>query len=100
MDYRDNVIEWEPGQSKACASFYSKRFVNKIKKLAKKYPNEVDFIENKDGSVYCHFPLNYVKITKPAHREVSEEQRLKAAERFAEYRRKKGEKKDGVISEG
>ena len=89
-DFRDNNIEWINGSDKVTASFYMKRFVNKIKKLAKTCP-EVTYEENKDGSLLCHFPLKFLKISRPQQREFTEEQRREAAERLAKVRQKKGE---------
>lgn len=49
--------------------------------LSEKYPDEVTkIIINKDGSIFCHVPVSYVKISHP--RKVSEEQKEAAAERF------------------
>ena len=85
-DFRDNNVEWINGGDRATASFYGKKYINRIKRLAEKYPEEVDYKENEDGSIICHFPVRYVKISRPVQRELTEEQRQQAAERFARYR--------------
>lgn len=85
-DFKDNNIEWLNGDQRVTASFHNKRYINRIIKYAKQYPDEVDYKENQDGSIVCHFPLRYVKITRPAEREMTEEQKQLAAERFAKYR--------------
>lgn len=88
-DFKDNNIEWLNGSDRATASFHSKRYINRIKRLAEKFPDEVDYKENADGTIVCHFPIRYVKITRPVEREMTEEQRQQAAERFAQYRKEK-----------
>lgn len=92
-DFKDNNIEWINGSDRATASFHSKRHINRIKRLAEKFPDEVDYKENADGTIVCHFPIRYVKITRPVEREMTEEQRQQAAERFAKYR--EGQRNDG-----
>lgn len=92
-DFRDNNIEWVQGDTIVTASFHAKKYINKVKRLAEKYPDEVDYKENKDGTIVCHFPLRYVKISRPAVRELTEEQKQAASERFAKYREMKKEEK-------
>ena len=54
---------------------------SKLLALAEQYPDEVtDVIINKDGSIFCHVPVSYVKISHP--RKISDEQKEAAAERF------------------
>ena len=92
-EFMDNNVEWVCGTDQVTGSFYMKRFVTKMKKLAQAYPDEVTCEENEDGSVVCHFPLKYIKISRPPKRELTEEQKKAASERFAKYRerRSKGE---------
>lgn len=92
-DFRDNNIEWVQGDTIVTASFHAKKYINKVKRLAEKYPDEVDYKENKDGTIICHFPLRYVKISRPAVRELTEEQKQASRERFAKYREMKKEEK-------
>lgn len=54
---------------------------SKLLSLSEKYPDEVtNIIINKDGSIFCHVPVSYVKVSHP--RTVSDEQKEAAAERF------------------
>lgn len=63
---------------------------SKIYRLAEKHPDDVKILaENKDGSVFAHIPINYVKISPP--RQVSEEQKEAASERFRQMWREKQE---------
>lgn len=54
---------------------------SKLLKLSECHPEEVNHIvENKDGSMVCHIPVSYIKISPP--RKVSDEQKTAARERF------------------
>lgn len=58
---------------------------NKLLRLSKERPDEVtNIIENKDGSMVCHVPVRWVKVSPP--RFVSDEQREVARLRFAKVR--------------
>lgn len=54
---------------------------SKLLTLSDQYPDEVtNIIINKDGSIFCHVPVPYVKVSRP--RKISDEQKEAAAERF------------------
>lgn len=84
--FTDNVIEFERGTKIASFTFSQKKFITRIQKLKEKYPAEVDFIANPDGSIFGHVPIDWVKINPK--RQISEEQRQAAAERLARGREK------------
>lgn len=87
MEFRENVIEWINGQNYVCCTFSQKKFINKIKRFAEKYPSEVKIVsENPEGSIYVRVPLSYLKIGRA--REMSEEQKQAARERMKEYQNK------------
>lgn len=49
--------------------------------MAEQRPDEVNQVHvNNDGSMVCHVPINFIKISPP--RKVSEEQAAAASERF------------------
>lgn len=77
----ENAIEWLTGQDRIAVSFSQKRFANRLKRLAEQFPDEVDIIENQDGSVFGHMPLSWLKFRRP--RDLSEEQRQEIADRLA-----------------
>ena len=55
---------------------------SKLLKYAEERPEEVNHvIVNKDGSMVCHVPVSFIKVSPP--RKVSDEQREAARERFA-----------------
>lgn len=86
-DNIENVIEFLNNQDTITVSFCSRKWINKIKRLNEKNPEEVKIIaENKDGSICATFPVKYLKISPP--RKVSEEQKQAAGERLRKFRDK------------
>lgn len=83
------VIEWIKGDEYAGVTVPSGTALkSKLIRLAEKNPKEVTIIvENKDGSLFAHVPVSYVKISPP--RQVSDEQREAAGERFRQMWRDK-----------
>ena len=60
----ENAIEWLTGQDTITVSLTQKRFVNRVRKLAKKYPKTVEIVaENEDGSIMAHLPINALHLT-------------------------------------
>lgn len=88
------VIEWiRGGEYAGITACSSSKFKGKIKKLAKKHPDEVKIIsENSDGSIFAHAPIKYVHISRP--REVSEERKKEASERFKKYHAEQARKQE------
>ena len=77
---RENCIEWLNGQDRVTVTLSQGRFINKVKKLAEK-DKEVEIVTiNEDGTLLAHLPLKYIKISAP--RQVTDEQKEKARERF------------------
>lgn len=76
------AIEWIKGAEYAGVTVPSGTALkSKLLKLVDKNPKDVKIVaQNKDGSLYAHIPINYVKISPP--RQISEEQREAASERF------------------
>lgn len=72
-DLKENVIEWFTGDDRITVTLTQKRYINKVKTLAKRFENEVDFLENPDGSIIAHLPLKALKLSiiKPTEREFS-----------------------------
>lgn len=76
------AIEWVKGAKYAGVTVPSgTAWKSKLLKLSKQNPDDVKIIaENSDGSIFAHILVIYVKISPP--RQVSEEQREAASERF------------------
>lgn len=88
------AIEWIKGANNAGVTVPSGTALkSKLLRLAEKNPNEVKIIvENKDGSLFAHVPVNYIKISPP--RQVSEEQKEAASERFKQMWKDKKENEE------
>lgn len=66
-------------------TWYSDDFVTvrHMKKLQEDYPDDVEVISEDDNSMVIHVPVSWFREPKPkAKREMTEEQRLAAAERM------------------
>ena len=61
--YAENVIEWVKDDKRATLSLSQRRTITRIKELAEKYPDKCEILaENKDGSLYAHIPVEWVRI--------------------------------------
>ena len=85
LTVRETVFQREDGRKVATITASEVWSVNLMRRLKEKYPDEVDLLENGDGSVFGHVPAKWMKLSPP--RKVSEEQRAKAAERLRKVRK-------------
>lgn len=84
----ENVIEFLKDQQTATVTFSQGRYKTRIRKLAKRYPEECEIIAvNADGSICAHIPVSWVKIAPL--RTVSESQREQSSERMKDYHAKR-----------
>lgn len=70
----EEIIDYSPNSKRLVTATLTGAcgWRTKILKLAKKYPDEVQIVHtNKDKSIVCHFPADYLRINRP--RELSEE---------------------------
>ena len=76
------AIEWIKGNDYAGVTVPSGTALkSKLMRYAQERPDEVKVMAvNKDGSVFFHVPVSYIKCSPP--RKVSEKQREAAGERF------------------
>lgn len=76
----ENVLEWIDGDDTITATLHQRRYVNRIRRLAKERPDDVKIIaENPDGTILARFPLKYLIIRRSV--EYTEEERELLAER-------------------
>ena len=62
-----------------------RRFINKVRMLKEKYPEQVRIIaepEENDGCIYCEMPTAWFTIRVPKKRELTDEQRMELSERM------------------
>lgn len=62
MDLKDNHIEWYSGKNRMTLSLTQKKYITRVRRLAEKHPDEVDVIENQDGSICAHLPLRALHL--------------------------------------
>lgn len=73
---------------------YEGRYVNQLKALAEKHPDEVELIPTGlAGVMLAHLPKKYVHVSfyESSKKEMTEEQRAAAADRLRAMRKKKAE---------
>ena len=89
-EFGENAIEWITGSQTMTVTLDGKRYVNRVKSLARSHPDEVEIVAvNDDGTICAHLPLRYLKLTAPAQREISDDQKAVLAERLKNAREKK-----------
>ena len=87
-DLKENCFEWCNGDTEVFVTLARRKLILNITEMAEKHPDEVKIIKvNKDGTVYAKVPLKCIGLRWP--REMSEEQKEKARERFMAYRESK-----------
>ena len=62
-EFKENSIEWITGDDKITFTLSQKKYINKVKNIERKHKNEVDFVENDDGSIFGHRPLKALKLS-------------------------------------
>ena len=90
-DFKETGIEYINTESHA--TFFSSeiKWINKIASLKEKHPNDVEITyapEDNGGVVVAHIPKSWMKISPPAKRTMTDEQRAAAAERLRSAREK------------
>lgn len=91
FDEQETIINIDPAQVSDRCRVYTTlpADIKRMWKLYEENPDEVELVhDDKYGSEFS-IPRRWVVIRKP--RQVSEEQRLAAAERFAKYRAEHGD---------
>ena len=78
----ENNIEFLTGQRKVTFTFTARKYINRIKKYKESHPDDVDFVENSDGSICGHVPLKWLKISPPKKVELTSEQKAERSERM------------------
>ena len=89
-EIRENVIEWITGDDRICCTFTQKKHINLARRLVSTYinngDNRADLLENPDGSVFCHLPLEALKLKPKTIRTMSDEQKASVRDRLQNSR--------------
>lgn len=74
------------------AVFYSgeTKWINKMRRYAEQYPNEVCIQQDNDWGLIAHVPRNWMKVAPPRKVNLTEEQRQQCAARLAASRSNNG----------
>lgn len=88
-ELNENVIEWLDGDETIAVTLHQKRFVNRVQNLAK-HDKNVEILErNKDGSIFAHLPLSYLKLAPKRRNNISVERKAELAEQMRKLREAK-----------
>lgn len=71
-DFHENCIEWVTGDDRIAITLTQTRYITRVKKLAERFPDQVDYTINKDGSLFGHLPIQFLRLNPP--RKLSDEQ--------------------------
>ena len=86
-DLQEFIIEWLRGQTQAAITAPNgSALKGRLIKLSQDHPTECDYIQNKDGSVFGHIPVNYLHFYAP--RKLSEEEKEKRTQNLLSARDK------------
>ena len=90
MSATENVIEFLRGSETMTVTLSSGRFMGLIKKLAKRFPDQVEIIHDKDESGYflAHLPVSF--LTFRGSLQLTEEQRAAKREALKKLRSSSG----------
>lgn len=82
-EIRETCFDHQSGSDTATLSSSEYYIVNRMLKLARQYPDDVQIVaKNKDGSICVHVPWKWVKIAPPKSAKMTEEQKAAIAARL------------------
>jgi len=91
MEFKENVIEFITGNGRATMTFTRPKFINRIRKLKKRYPDEVEIISDEGSCLTAHVPVKWIHIYRSP--QMSNEMKKifaqRGRERFEKMRREK-----------
>lgn len=95
----ENVIEWIKDNKTATVCFTQKKFINKIKKLQKKFPDKVEICHEQNNVIVAHIPVSAVRLNIIIPREMSEEEKEIARARLLKAREASEQNKEAEEDE-
>lgn len=93
-DFKETSIDILSSDDHATFCSSETKWINKILKLKEVNPDKVDIRylpEDNDGMIVAHIPKNWIKVSPPRKREMTDEQKAALAERLAFARSKRSE---------
>lgn len=76
MEFSENCIEFLTGESVATVTLTQRGRINNFKKLCQRFPEQMDYIENADGSICGHIPTAWIKFRAPNNLSAEERARM------------------------
>ena len=61
-DMRENCIYWLDGDKRATVNFTQARYITRVKELAKKFPEDVKIMSEKNGVLVATLPVKAIKV--------------------------------------
>lgn len=72
-ELKDNAIQWYTGDDFVSVTLSQRKYINKVRKMAERWPNLVVILhENDDGSIFARLPLKAVKLSIITYKEEGE----------------------------
>ena len=91
-DFKETSVGYISDEDYASFCSSEKKWINKMLRLHEQRPNEVEIIcmpEDNEGTLFCHVPKSWLKISPPRQVNYTDEQRAAMAERLAMARNNK-----------
>lgn len=91
-DFNETACDYYSCDRHATFCSSETKWINKIRKLHDQYPDEVEITvqpEDNQGMILVHIPKSWFNIRPPRKSNMTEEQRIAAAERLAAGRKPK-----------
>lgn len=91
----ENTIEFEKDSERATVTFSQGRYKTRIRELAKEHPDKCQIVAvNKDGSIYAHIPVAWIRINPS--KELTEEERKRLSEHARNILNSRSAKRENV----
>lgn len=86
----ENAIEFLRDEDRMTVTFSDPHFIAVVKRLAKKYPDQVEIMalpSNNGGYIYAHLPVSFLRLQVPASAPtLTAEQKDELRERVATFK--------------
>jgi hypothetical protein len=92
VDFKETAISYLNIDDYAIFHSSEQKWINKILKLRESHPDEVKIVylpEDNNGMLLAHVPKSWFKVSPPAKRNMTDEQRKATAARLANSRAKR-----------
>lgn len=91
-DFKETSVGYISDENYASFCSSEKKWITKMLRLYNQYPDKVEILympEDNEGTLFCHIPKSWLKVSPPRQVNYTEEQRAAMAERLAVARNNK-----------